>query len=156
MSLKDKLFALFTYLWKLAIHFLPRWCNELSAWLLNGKNLSCFRPWRENAIKTSLRLCLEGRFAAFEHCSLQMAALLYTTALHLVQLWWVNQGLKSGLHISRIHSWIIFNISSSLVSTYKQTKVYWLNGCDLLHIISNTYKESLLFCTLSGGILFCC
>lgn len=77
VSGKDKIFALFTLLWKLAIPILSRWWNELSAQLLKGKNLPCFRPRRANAIITSLRLCLAGRFAACEHCYLQMAALLY-------------------------------------------------------------------------------
>lgn len=78
VSCKNKLFAFFTLLWKLAIPILSRLCNELSTQLLNGKNLSCFRPRRANTIITSLRLCLDGRFAACEHCCLQMAALLYT------------------------------------------------------------------------------
>jgi hypothetical protein len=141
VSLKVKLFALFIHLWKLAILFLSRWSNDLSVLLLNGKIVSCFRPQRTNAINTSLRLCLDGRFAACEHCYLQMAALLYTTALHLVQLWWVNEGLKSWLHIPRIQSWTRFNILSSHVSTYNQTKVYGLNGCDFIHMTFNTYKQ---------------
>lgn len=77
VSCKDKLFALFTLLWKLSIPILSRWCNELSAQLLIGKNLSCFRPQRANAIITNLKLHIDGRFAACEHCCLQMAALLY-------------------------------------------------------------------------------
>lgn len=61
----------------MAISILSRLCNELSARLLNGKNLPCFRPRWANAINTSLRLCLDGRFAACERCYLQMAARVY-------------------------------------------------------------------------------